>query len=145
MATSTATKKKCVKSGGVIGAIVPVKPKVDSFPLMSFVANNCSFQDDSQYDCLESEEALKAENRRRFEDLLKQAALSAKEKYEHLISSQPILLVLYEHFNNHVCFVLSRKKECVPSDDEESRKKALEVMHSLELARNKEDTWKVPE
>lgn len=36
-------------------------------------------------------------------------------------------------------------KGTASSEDEDSRKKALELIHSLEWARNQEDNWKVAE
>ncbi|KAJ1523042.1 hypothetical protein ONE63_002172 [Megalurothrips usitatus] len=101
------------KSTGLItGAILPAAKKVDPFPLMSYVAKNCKFEDDGEDSCLEEEEALKASNDQRLDDLLKQAAADAQTVEE-------------------------------TSSDEARRKKALEVLYSMEHTRNQEETWKI--
>lgn len=94
MASSTAQLKKC-KGGGVTGAIVPPKKKIDNFPLMSYVAKNCTFEDDGQVSALETEEYLKAANDRRFEDLLNQAAHAAKEQYVEWLLQCIVIVTFY--------------------------------------------------
>lgn len=103
-------------NGGVSGAIVPPRKQVDQFPLMTYVAKNCSFDDVSDDSSLENEDALKAANDRRLDELLSKATLCATKQ----------------------------SKASLVNDDAE-RKKALEVLHGLESARNQEDTWKVSE
>ncbi|XP_026272567.2 uncharacterized protein LOC113202520 isoform X2 [Frankliniella occidentalis] len=114
MASSTVNKKvygggSALRTGGIVGAVVPPKKKVDNFPLMSYVANNCSFSDKGE-DSQEDEEVLKSYNDQRVNELLREAA---------------------------------KRSNAVSSDDSEDRKKALELLHSMEWSKNQEETWKV--
>lgn len=81
MAASLLKKSNGTKrNGGVSGAIVPPRKQVDQFPLMTFVSNNCSF-DDLSDESLENEEDLKIANNKRVDELLSKATLSIQNRY----------------------------------------------------------------
>lgn len=83
MATSAASKKmhRAKGSGGIVGAIVPPKKPVDNFPLMTYLANNCTFPDYGEDSLLENEDNLKAASNRRVEEMLNEAAVAMKAQY----------------------------------------------------------------
>ncbi|XP_034232717.1 uncharacterized protein LOC117640360 [Thrips palmi] len=103
-------------NGGVSGAIVPPRKQVDNFPLMTYLSQHCSFDDADDDSSLENEEALKVANDKRVDELLSKATSCVKNQSEDGSSSE-----------------------------EAARRSALELLHSMELERNMNETWKISE
>jgi len=133
MATSVQKKLSGMKgNGGVRGAIVPPSK-----------VHNCSFDYVSDDSSLENEDALKVANDIRVDELLSKAAFSMKNPYVIALASFNMISLL--HFSPLYLIDLDFRSKAGSSNEEADRKSALEVLRSLELARNQKETWKVSE